>query len=269
MPASVPQLDYVKIDSSRPAPPPKAAPPAPPVVATLEIHFHDPGQTFVRGRGLTSEWRGDLDITGTSADPRIVGEFDNVNGTFDILGKSFVLEHGTLRFGGGPLPQLDILAQVQAADITAEILVQGSPTKPSLTLTSVPSLPQDEVLSRIMFGSGVGQITPAQGLQLAQAAATLAGGGPSMLDRLRNATGLDRLSVGSDPTQAGSGVTGTTISGGKYVAPGVFVGVDQGVSGTSTKAKVEVEITPHITANATAGAGSEGSSVGVQYKLDY
>ena len=270
MPSSVPQLDVRRIDSSKPAPPPKpAAPPAPAAVATLEIHFHDPGQTFVRGRGLTSEWRGDLDITGTSADPRIVGEFDNVNGTFDILGKSFVLEHGTLRFGGGPLPQLDILAQVQAADITAEILVQGSPTRPALTLTSVPTLPQDEVLSRIMFGSGVGQITPAQGLQLAQAAATLAGGGPSMLDRLRNATGLDRLSVGSDPTQTGSGVTGTTISGGKYVAPGVFVGVDQGVSGTSTKAKVEIEITPNITANATAAAGAEGSSVGVQYKLDY
>ncbi len=270
MPASVPALDVRRIDSSRPAPPPKpATPPAPAAVATLDIHFHDPGQTFVRGRGLTSEWRGDLDITGTSADPRIIGEFDNVNGTFDILGKSFVLEHGTLRFGGGPLPQLDILAQVQAADITAEILVQGSPTRPALTLTSVPTLPQDEVLSRIMFGSGVGQITPAQGLQLAQAAATLAGGGPSMLDRLRNATGLDRLSVGSDPTQTGSGVTGTTISGGKYVAPGVFVGVDQGVSGTSTKAKVEVEITPNITANATAAAGAEGSSVGIQYKLDY
>ena len=194
LPSSVPQLDVIRIDSSKPAASRKpAAFPAPPVTAGLDIHFHAPGQTFVRGRGLTSEWSGDLTVTGTSAEPVIIGEFDVVNGTFDALGKSFVLQRGVLRFDGSTLPLLDMLAQVQAADVTAQIVIQGSPSRPEIKLTSTPELPQDEVLSRVMFGSGVGQITPAQGLQLAQAAATLAGGGPSMLDRLRNYTGLDRL----------------------------------------------------------------------------
>jgi translocation and assembly module TamB len=179
------------------------------------------------------------------------------------------VEQGALRFDGGLLPYVDLTAQVQAADVTAEITVQGPPTKPEIKLTSTPNLPQDEILSRVMFGTGVGQITPAQGLQLAQAAATLAGGGPSVLDRLRNFTGLDRLSVGDAPSTPGGTATGTTVSGGKYVAPGVFVGADQGLSGTSTRAKVEVEITPNITVKATAGAATDASSLGVQYKLDY
>jgi translocation and assembly module TamB len=182
-----------------------------------------------------------------------------------------VLQRGVLRFDGSTLPTLDMLAQVQATDVTAQIVIQGSPDKPDIKLTSTPTLPQDEILSRVLFGSSVGQITPAQGLQLAQAASTLAGGGPGVLDRLRNVAGLDRLSVGnsSNPGGSSSATTGTTISGGKYVAPGIFVGADQGLSGTSTRAKVEVELTPHITVNATAGAASNASSLGAQYKLDY
>lgn len=271
LPASVPELDVVRMDSRQSALPPKlgSEAPEPPIAATLDIRFHDPGQTFVRGRGLTSEWNGDIKIFGTSAAPQITGEFDVVNGTFDALGKTFTVERGVLRFDGGVLPSIDLTADIQAADITAEILVRGPPTRPEVTLSSIPTLPQDEVLSRILFGTGVGQITPAQGLQLAQAAATLAGGGPGVLDRLRNAIGLDRLSVGDAPGTAGGGAAGTTVSGGKYIAPGIFVGADQGLSGTSTRGKVEVEITPNISLKATAGAGSDASSLGVQYKLDY
>lgn len=272
LPASVPVLQVTRIDSRQKAPPPKPAGKRPPAVdAALDIHFHDPGQTFVRGRGLDSEWQGELTISGTAAQPWITGSFETVNGTFDTLGKSFVLQRGVLWFDGSTLPTLDMMAQIQATDVTAQILIQGSPDKPDIKLTSTPTLPQDEILSRVLFGSGVGQLTPAQGLQLAQAASTLAGGGPGVLDRLRNRAGLDRLSVGNstNPNGTSSATTGSTISGGKYVAPGVFVGVDQGLTGTSTRAKVEVEITPHITANATAGAASNASSLGVQYKLDY
>jgi translocation and assembly module TamB len=221
----------------------------------------------VRGRGLTSEWKGDLDVTGTASHPEIVGQFQAVNGDFALLGTDFIIQRGVLTFTGGTMPFLDMLAQAQTADITAQVLLQGLPTAPTVKLTSQPELPQDEVLSRVLFGAGVGQITPAQGLELAQAAASLAGGGPGLLDRLRTATGLDRLSVGQEA--GATGTAATTVSGGKYVMPGVFVGVDQGVSATSTRAKIEVTITPHISANATAAAAGSGSSLGVQYKLDY
>ncbi|HVJ53921.1 MAG TPA: translocation/assembly module TamB domain-containing protein [Aliidongia sp.] len=269
LPASVPQLSVIRVDSSRPPATnePSPTPPAPPIQIGLDVKLHVPGQVFVRGRGLTSEWKGDLDVTGTVAYPEIVGQFQAVNGDFALLGTDFIIQRGVLTFTGGTMPVLDMLAQAQTADITAQVLLQGLPTAPTVKLTSQPELPQDEVLSRVLFGAGVGQITPAQGLELAQAAASLAGGGPGLLDRLRTATGLDRLSVGQ---QAGAtGTAATTVSGGKYVVPGVFVGVDQGVSATSTRAKIEVTITPHISANATAAAAASGSSLGVQYKLDY
>jgi translocation and assembly module TamB len=102
-----------------------------------------------------------------------------------------------------------------------------------------------------------------------------------VLDRLRNATGLDRLTINSDNTSTASGSTngnnnaskgalgGASVSGGKYVAPGVFLGVDQGAGVGTTKARVEIEVLPRVTVDATVGAGSDSTSLGVNYKFDY
>src|SRR4029077_18095478 len=59
-----------------------------------------------------------------------------------------------------------------------------------------------------------------------------------------------------------------TVSGGKYVAPGVFVGAEQGTSLQSSRAKVEVDLLPHVTGYSSMGA--DGSNrVGLDWVLDY
>ena len=229
LPASYAKLDVIRIDSRHPQPP-AAAPPAPPtpIVATLDIKVHDANRTFVRGDGLDSEWKGDLAVAGTSAAPRVTGELQTISGTFSVLGKDFTIQRGVVDFVGSTTPTFDIQAQAQASDVTALVELQGTPDAPKLTLSSTPALPQDEVLSRVMFGSGTSQLTPVQGLQIAAAAASLAGGGgPGVLDRLRNYTGLDRLSLGSDNTNgssqtqgSGSRLSGTSISGGQICGAG-------------------------------------------------
>ena len=282
LPPNVAKLDVVRVDSRYPnrQAPQSAVAAAPPFAATLDVDFRSPGQCFVRGRGLDSEWRGKIHVGGTSAAPVVTGQFEVANGTFDILSHTFTIERGVVGFAGSTNPDVDLLATAKTADITANIIVQGSPSNPTLKLTSTPELPQDEVLSRVLFGTSVGQISAVQGLQLAAAAASLAtGGGSGVLDRVRNATGLDRLTLNSDNTSTSSGSTngnnqksalgGASVSGGKYVAPGVFVGVDQGAGVGTTKARVEVEILPRVTVDATVGTGSDSTSLGVNYKFDY
>ena len=284
LPPNVATLNVVRIDSRYPkrtGPQGPAVAAAPPFAATLDVDFTSPNQCFIRGRGLDSEWRGKIHVAGTSAAPIVTGQFEVANGTFDILSHSFTIERGVIGFAGNTNPQIDLLATAKTADITANIIIQGSPSSPSLKLTSTPDLPQDEVLSRVLFGTSVGQISAVQGLQLAAAAASLAsGGGPGVLDRLRNATGLDRLTLNSDNTATSSGSTngnnqksgalgGASVTGGKYIAPGVFLGVDQGAGVDTTKARVEVEVLPRVTVDATVGAGSDSTSLGINYKFDY
>jgi translocation and assembly module TamB len=195
-----------------------------------------------------------------------------VHGNFSVLGKEFTVQSGTVRFTGNAVdPTLDLTAQRIASDTTVTVNVTGTVNKPKLTMSSSPVLPQDEILARVLFGEGVSQMSPVQALQLAQAVASLSGQGPDVLGSLRNATGLDQLGVTSgNPGSSSSGtMTGTTVTGGKYVAPGVFLGADKGIGPGTTRGRLEVEITPHVTLNAAVGAASTSSNLGVEYHLDY
>jgi translocation and assembly module TamB len=290
LPPSVTRLQVVEINSraARSAPkrgapkraavaPAKPAPPALP--ASLDIKIEVPGRVFVRGRGLDSEWRGRIGVTGTSEAPRVTGSLEATRGTVDFLGKTFKVVRGRIGFDGGAAidPTLDIAAEIAAADITARVLITGLASTPNVAMSSTPVVPQDEILSRVLFGRAVGQITAAEGIQVAQAAATLAGGGPGVLDRLRGRLGLDRLVFGSAPSgmassslnpASGGDAAGTAISAGKYVAEGVYVGATQGLTPHSSKVIVEIEVRPRVTVQGDFSQ-SGGSGIGLNYKYDY
>jgi translocation and assembly module TamB len=274
LPAKIPTIDVIRINSraSHEARPP---PPTPPLVATLAVKISAPGQVFISGQGLTSEWQGKVSVGGTSAAPNIVGRIDAVRGSYALLGKTFTLQRGIISFtGGGKVdPTLDILAERVATDITARVDVAGTASAPGLTLSSSPPLPQDEILSRVLFGTGVGQISTLQALQLAQTAAAFTGAAPDVMSKVRGMVGLDQLTIGSDPSTTSSNAKGalgaTTLNGGKYVLPGVFVGVQKGLTPSATKGQIQVTISPHVSVDGSIGAGSTSSSLGLAYHLDY
>jgi translocation and assembly module TamB len=283
LPPSVIVLKVTEIDGKRQqlAPPLAAPAPASALPMSLDITLALPGQVFVRGHGLNSDWHGRLKIAGTSAAPQIAGVLVARRGSVDLLGKSFLLTRGEITFDGSAKldPALDIVAEANAADITAQVIISGYASAPKITLASTPAVPQDEILSRILFNQGLGQITAGQGVQLAQAAATLAGGGPGVLDRLRGKLGLDWLGFGQGPAGAASPILNpsvvtptssstTAVSAGKYIAPGVSVGVTQGVSPPTSKVTVEVDLGHHVTVDTEAGQNG-GTGVGLNYKYDY
>jgi translocation and assembly module TamB len=283
LPPNVVVLKVVETNGKigKPPPPDAAASQAPALPATLDIKIDMPGNIFVRGHGLDSEWRGKLTITGTSAAPAITGSLEQIRGSVDLLGKTFTITRGRITFEGGAKldPDLDIIAEASTTDITAQVQIRGVASAPKVTLSSTPPVPQDEILSRVLFNQGVGQLSAGQGIQLAAAAATLAGGGPGVLDKLRGSLGLDWFRLGSNPTSPTTGTlnpgatsnsaTGSTaLSAGKYVAPGVSVGVSQGVSPPTSKVTVEIEVRPHLTVGGEAGqSGSTG--IGLNYNYDY
>jgi translocation and assembly module TamB len=282
LPPNVVVIKVTRTNSKTAKQPPAAPIPEPPALpATLDIKIDMPGNIFVRGHGLDSEWRGKLAITGTSAAPAINGSLEQIRGSVDLLGKTFTLTRGRITFDGSDKldPVLDIVAEASTADITAQVNIGGFASVPTVTLTSTPVVPQDEILARVLFGKGVGQITAGEGLQLAAAAATLAGGGPGVLDRLRGGLGLDWFKLGSGASGAttgtlnpraasGGAAAGTALSAGKYIAPGVSVGVSQGISPPTSKVTVEIEVRPHLTVGGEAGqSGSTG--MGVNWNYDY
>lgn len=235
---------------------------------TLDIAIDMPRRVFVRGRGLDSEWAGNLRVTGDAAEPRIVGEVRLVRGQLSLLTKTFRLTEGTIQFPPSldAPPQLDITASHKSGDVTAIAKISGPATNPTLALSSTPELPQDEIVSRVLFGKDRGQLSPIEAAQLAAAVAELAGkGGPGMLDFARNLMGVDVLRV-QGPADGGAG--GPSVEAGKYATEGVYVGVKKGVTDQSGAVAVEIEVTPNISVESETGVTGE-SDIGVKFKWDY
>ena len=58
------------------------------------------------------------------------------------------------------------------------------------------------------------------------------------------------------------------MTAGRYLGKDIYVGVSQGTSPTSGQAKVQVEVTPHISIETDVGPTS-GGQLGARWKYDY
>jgi translocation and assembly module TamB len=233
--------------------------------STLAIDVVAPSQVFVRGRGIDSEWQADLQVRGALDAPRVTGEIALRRGQFDFLGRRLQLTRGMIRFSGAtpPDPSLDIRGESRAAEVTAIVEIGGVVSKPEITLSSEPALPQDEVLARLLFGRDTSRISAAQGLQIAAALRELAGlsSGPGVIDRLRSGIGLDTLDFSTDAGETG-------VRAGRYLSDEVYVEVQRGVEPGSGRATVEIELTPNLRVQSEV-TDRATSGVGLQWRMDY
>ncbi|HZA65857.1 MAG TPA: translocation/assembly module TamB domain-containing protein [Geminicoccaceae bacterium] len=230
----------------------------------LDVTVDLPGQVFVRGRGLDSEWTGNLQVKGTASEPSVTGNLQIKRGGFELLGQRFELRSGVIEFAGAtpPNPMIDVQAVTQADDITAVVRVDGEATAPQFHLDSEPSMPEDEIVSRILFKRAAGSLGPGDAIRLAAAVNTLRGGGLGALGQARQALGLDTLGV------SGEGLEDGQVRAGKYLNDNVYVEVGKGAAADSEEVRLEVEIMPNLSLDAGTGANAE-SGIGLKWRYDY
>ena len=276
LPSSVPTLNVRVAGAARAAgaaPPPPAAP-GPDIALNLTVDA--PEQIFVRGRGLNAELGGTIHLQGSLANLIPSGGFSLRRGDFSLAGQTLTFQTGKVSFNGGSLtdPSLDFTSTTNTSAVAATLTISGAASKPKIALTSVPSLPQDEILAYLLYGQKEASLGPLQIAQIAATLASLAGAGPGIsnpLESLRSSLGLDRLTIGS----------GSSLEAGRYVARNVYVGAKQSVTGTGTQAVVQVDLAKGLKLQATAGnsadqqsatgaGGSAGAaSVGIVYDFAY
>jgi translocation and assembly module TamB len=262
--AQVPRLPVKELNRQEDdLPPPSRADPW-----RMDIALKADDRLSVTGLGITSEWGADLKVGGTVTEPRINGRADLVRGSYDFAGRRFDLERGTIRFLGEspPNPILDIVAEGGIQGLNAVIRVTGRGQKPEIAFTSTPALPQDELLSRLLFGTSITNLTAPEALQLAAAVASLneTGGGLDPINSVRSAIGLDRLRI--LPADIATG-QGTSIAAGKYLGRQVYVEVITDGRGYSAT-RIEYQITRWLSLlSSISTIGRE--SVNVRVSRDY
>jgi len=222
----------------------------------------------VTGLGINSRWTTNLTIGGYADTPRFNGRADLVRGDYDFAGRNFKLDRGVIRFRGEtpPDPLLDIHAEAQLQGLDADVHVRGTGLKPEITFASTPPLPQDELLSRILFGTSITNLSAPEALQLASAVAALQSGSGSLdpINALRKAVGLDRLRI--VPADVATGQK-TAVAAGKYITRKLFVEVvtdGQGYSAT----RAEYQITRWLSILSTVSTVGR-SNAAVRVSKDY
>ncbi|MCJ7420544.1 translocation/assembly module TamB domain-containing protein [Sphingomicrobium astaxanthinifaciens] len=200
------------------------------------------GPLFVKGLGLDSRWTTDVRIGGSVLEPRIRGSADLQSGEYSFAGRRFRVERGDIDFTGNspPNPSLDILAVADGVGIEAQVRVTGNALAPNIEFASPGIADQDEILSRLLFGTSAANLSAAELVQLGAAVASLQGGGGGLdpINAVRSAIGLDRLRI--LPADVTTGQQ-TAIGAGKYITRRLYVEViTDGQGYTATQAEFQV-----------------------------
>ncbi|TIV06680.1 MAG: hypothetical protein E5W02_26080, partial [Mesorhizobium sp.] len=122
---------------------------------TLDVTVNAPNQIFIQGRGVDAELGGSLKLTGPASAPRAIGTFTLQRGRLIILSKRLTFTDGTIGFQGSLVPYLNLTATTTTSTATVTVVVSGEATNPKFTFSSVPALPQDEILAQLIFGQSM------------------------------------------------------------------------------------------------------------------
>ncbi len=228
----------------------------------LDVTIDAPNEIFVRGRGLDAELGGQIRIGGDTASIRPSGGLELIRGRLDILGKRLDLDEGRIDLDGALIPTIRFVASTTNDAVTSFVTVEGRANEPTISFTSNPDMPEEEVIAQLLFSRNLANISAFQAAQLASAIATLAGrGGEGIVGKVRGSFGLDDLDVSADDEGA------VTVRAGKYLSKNVYTDVEVDSAGDS-RLNLNLDITPSLKARGSVGA-SGGSSLGLFFERDY
>jgi translocation and assembly module TamB len=265
-PSGVVVMDVV--EKHRPADLPAALPPANQAGDgwALDVTLKAPRGVFLKGHGLDTELSLDAHVRGTTNHPDLSGTARVVRGDYDFAGKRFEFDSSSVVYLSTRAEQvrLDLTATRDDPTLTASVRIRGTAARPEISLTSTPSLPNDEVLSQVLFGRTASQLSPLEAAQLASALSSLAGGGGlDVIGNLRTFAGLDRLALGGGDATSGA----MSISGGKYLTDNVYLELTGG-GRDGGAAQVEWRVKRNLSILSRVG-GQGAGRLAVRWRRDY
>ena len=243
--------------------------PNPSLPLNLDLDLEIPNKLSIKDKNLSSEWKGNLKVTGTNHTPLANGDLRIMKGEYHFNGKTFEIKQGTISFAGDLEKKINlyVIASKDLGKITAEIILKGPLKNPGITFRSSPPLSQREILSWLLFGRGISEITPFQGAQLNQSIVDLKSDnqGPDMLTAIRNRIGLDLIDINRGEDGESDEVS---LKLGKYISNGIFLTLDKSIGAEANRIGIEATVLPNIKVQGQVGDDAQGQVL-LKWKHDY
>ena len=199
----------------------------------LTVNF--PQNTWIKNNDMFVEISGELEVIKNSEFFELFGNINVVRGQYEILGKTFKIQEGTVNFQGGEdlIPRLNIQAiyafrNPEKAEQKLTVQIQGTATEPEINFTIDGSrISEGDALSYILFGVEMNELTIEQQENVSGAGEIAGSAAMSLLssqltDLLGNKLDVDYIELKGD-----GGFDNATVVVGKYITNDLFVSYEQ------------------------------------------
>ena len=205
--------------------------------------------------------------------PVLDGILRMVNGKYQIYGNTLHFERGNIHFSGPPTAaSLDVLAlrtikpsdsfAVDNQPVKAGVEVTGTLSHPSVSLYSIPTMSQNDILSYLVLGTSSSGLQSQSTLLSAAAGQLLSAGRAAVIGQSLNSTGID-FGVSSNGQ---SGLSNDMVRLGHYITPNLYFSIGQAIIGQGTIARLRYRISRHIEIQ-TEGGTQNGANL--FYRIDF
>jgi translocation and assembly module TamB len=136
---------------------------------------------------------------------------------------------------------------------TIDVLVTGFASRPKLKLQSMPSLPQSDILSLLLFGKTSSSLGQGQSASLQQQAAQMAAGAAASTigQSLASSLGLGELGIDVNSS------SGNGVGVGRYIGKNTYLSASQSTTGRKVSIQYYIKRWISITTSTNADGSSE------------
>ncbi|WP_158871774.1 translocation/assembly module TamB domain-containing protein [Maribellus comscasis] len=216
----------------------------------LTVEF--PQNTWIKNKDMFVEISGELEVIKNAEFFELFGSIDVVRGQYDILGKTFKIDQGTITFQGGEelIPRLNIQATYsfrnpEEAEQALTLNVTGTANGPEINFALDGSqVSEGDALSYILFGKGMNELTIDQQENVSGAGQLAGSAAMAVLSsQLTNLLG-NSLDVDYIEVKGNGDFDNATVVVGKYITNNLFVSYQQRFGETNEKdvGKYEVKL---------------------------
>lgn len=222
------------------------------VDAKLDLGDH----FYLRAAGLEARLAGQLNVHDEQS-LQVTGSIATRDASFDAYGQKLTVQRGIVNFHG-PLydPGLNILAVREGLSVEAGVAVTGTALHPAIKLISTPDVPDVEKLSWIVLGRAPTSTGSDSALLLSAAGGILGGGTGGISGQLKQALGVDELSLGQDTSASAvndNPLSSQIVTVGKRLSSRAFISYSQGVTAVAGITKLTYTLTPRVNIVTQAG----------------
>ena len=211
-----------------------------------------PQNTWIKNKEMFVEISGDMEVIKNPEFFELFGSINVVRGQYQLLGKTFKIDEGSITFQGGEelMPRLNIEAvytfrnpEKVEQKLTAQ--VSGTASQPEINFTlDGNQVSEGDALSYILFGVGMNELSVAQQENVSGAGQIAGSAAMSLLSSQLTELLGEKLDVDYIELKGGGDFQNATVVVGKYITNDLFVSYEQRFGETNEKdiSKYEVKL---------------------------